>query len=889
MPESWETIEPLNLDAVLLEISKGKRVYIDSETCGLHSIMVLWQFAIDDGPIHLYSIWLEPVWKTKKLFESLMTLDYVGFNLSFDHFHVAKIYTIWCLLQNDWIPAEHINEIVSLELEAIHGPCIKPKRALDLLLHSRKHEFQTLMDRGDIRIRRVPKQIAYDLAKELEESIEIPGIYFARAKHPDSPRWKIYDTKTRSGKICNTFKDVVLKFKPAGGLKFLAEYVLKLNPEFKFEEIEVDRKQTPPDRKLGFMPFAWKMAPGGPENNWKIYDKLGKVKGHAWPYHIRTHILHWHKNLNARKYAYYDIVYTRELDKYFKHPEPGDNDSELACMVGAIRWHGFEIDIEGMKKLCEQAKEKVALSPINTNAPTQVRAYICEALDDTESFMIQESTNKPNLIFLSKISFVEREHGKTCSKCSGSGCLRCWNTGKVDAHYPKQFTSEGNLTCGNHPGAIRAKQILDIKAAFKEVELYEKLIQAGRFHPDFNVIGTLSSRMSGSSGLNAQAIKQSNEIRRLFPLKWEGSILSGGDFDSFEVILAATVYKDKDLIEAITRKIKHEDCAHGEECPRCTGTGKIGDFDCKFCIKEDGKPSGKYKCPTCEGRIYYYKKIHALFGMSMYPGRTYENVMESTGTDDDMYTKGKSGVFGMIYGGDWHTLVKNFGIEQDIAETAEKLFFEQFPNIKIARQKTVDMFQTMKQVGRGQVIWRQPEDYNETFLGFKRYFTLENKICRALYNLAKHPPKGWLTSEKQSIKVLRNPLKGEQGAGGATMSALYGAAFSLQQQNARAGCNHEIQSPGGEITKHVQRKIWDLQPSGVHELLVAPLNIHDEIVTVNNPSMTESLAQTVKESVESFRDRVPLIGMTWNKEMDNWAGKKGGSVTLKISPPEMQN
>ena len=65
------------------------------------------------------------------------------------------------------------------------------------------------------------------------------------------------------------------------------------------------------------------------------------------------------------------------------------------------------------------------------------------------------------------------------------------------------------------------------------------------------------------------------------------------------------------------------------------------------------------------------------------------------------------------------------------------------------------------------------------------------------------------------------------------------------------------------------------------------MNIHDEIQCVTHPDYIEPVAMAVKAGVESYRDKVALIGMTWNKEMANWAEKKGGSVTLKIKPPEM--
>jgi DNA polymerase I-like protein with 3'-5' exonuclease and polymerase domains len=107
----------------------------------------------------------------------------------------------------------------------------------------------------------------------------------------------------------------------------------------------------------------------------------------------------------------------------------------------------------------------------------------------------------------------------------------------------------------------------------------------------------------------------------------------------------------------------------------------------------------------------------------------------------------------------------------------------------------------------------------------------------------------------------------------------------MQAANMRAAANHEIQSPGAEITKHVQRTIWDLQPVGVNQWHVAPMNIHDEIMCVTRPDMVPSVTEVVRESVEHFRPYVPLIGMDWSEEMANWAEKKSG--TIKIRAPEM--
>jgi len=95
-PDLWAVGKSdFTLEEIQEQVNRGQRTFIDSETVGLNSMMVFWQFSIDYGPIYLHNIWKKPVWFTKRLFEMLMELDYIGFNLSFDHFHVAKIYTIW--------------------------------------------------------------------------------------------------------------------------------------------------------------------------------------------------------------------------------------------------------------------------------------------------------------------------------------------------------------------------------------------------------------------------------------------------------------------------------------------------------------------------------------------------------------------------------------------------------------------------------------------------------------------------------------------------------------------------------------------------------------------------------------------------------------------------
>lgn len=801
-----------------------RKFYLDSETIGFHSMMVLFQYAIDDGPIHLHSIWGEPVHHTLDLFREMCDHSVVGFNLTFDWFHIAKISTIWSLLPGHWIPKDHIDEIAMLEPLGRDGPAIKPRAAMDLLLHSRTGPYQSLMSRKAIRIRKVPIILAQLLATKLAEVVELDDIYFAKYKNKTGGEWVPTDRiDPKTGERDPHFQDVVLTFNPAAGLKFLAEHALGVDTKYLFKDVMLDMSNL---YELGYSPTALSLS--SPENGWKadkFLDDSSKTKW-TWPALIHEHIQWWENDTRAREYARDDIVYTRGLDKHFGEPEPGDNNSELACMVGVNRWRGYKIDPPALKSLLKESQDILARAPIEITKVRAVRKYITDAMDETEVLgcKINESTGAAILESIANEYKIEVDDGeKECAKCQGLGCPRCLDTGAIDPHNYPMIPGEGN-----HPAATRAKEVLLLRKQTKQIELYEKLLLAGRFHTDYNVVGTLSNRMAGSGGLNPQGINSLVKVRSCFPLAWDGAVLSGGDFDSFEITIADKVYADPDL---------------------------------RLSLLQD-------------------KKIHAFFGMAMFPDTTYEEVCASEGSEHDMYTMGKSGVFGLIYGGNWSTLVKNFGISKEDAQNAEKRFFEMFPGIPKAREKTINLFCSMTQPGGlgTKVIWKDPADYIESFMGFRRFFTLENKITKALFDLANSIPSEW---HKYEGHIARR--KGKiQTPGGATQSAIYSAAFQLQAANMRAACNHEIQSPGADLTKDLQRALWDLQPVGIHKLVVSPGNIHDEITCVNDPELTDTIAEVVEAKVISYRKHVPLIGITWFKKMENWASKKTGNATGKV-------
>jgi DNA polymerase I-like protein with 3'-5' exonuclease and polymerase domains len=166
------------------------------------------------------------------------------------------------------------------------------------------------------------------------------------------------------------------------------------------------------------------------------------------------------------------------------------------------------------------------------------------------------------------------------------------------------------------------------------------------------------------------------------------------------------------------------------------------------------------------------------------------------------------------------------------------------------------------------VEWHEPADYVESLFGFRRYFTLENQICKALFTLAEDPPKRW---QGLNIKVVRRDR--EQSACGALRSALFAAAFAVQAANMRAAGNHVIQSSGAQLCKMLQRRLWNLQPSGINRWRIQPLNVHDEIMCPTVSEKIPEVRQIVKTFINDHKKDVPLLEIDWSDKLTTWADK----------------
>ncbi len=716
-------------------------IFFDTESIGFVGPCVLIQYAEDDNEVVLHHVFKTPVSKTLELIERLCDSDVCAFNLTHDWFHIVKLYNVLqnitnkntCPLYKDFIDAH------SKPHGEITRYCLRPKNALDLFLHARKGPWQSLMDRKDIIIRKVPTTIVTGLKAALHKRLQLPWIYFARGT--EGYDWKIEHADS-DDRIGPGFCNLALRFKPSGSLKNLSSEIFQTQ----FIDLPLP-KEMYPDEEVS-----------------DPYDTI------PWQARLADHVNYWHTNRVAKGYAEQDVILLQRLYHHFGEPPSGDTDSELAVCIGAVRWRGFAIDSGRIQDELISLKEKINS---RFNSPREALRYLHEVCTPTEKIAIN---------------------------CTEKKLL------KLVSEWPNSLVG------------TRAREIIDARTAKKRYDLLFRIYTAKRFCPEFKIIGARSGRMSGGGGkrgsINPQGIHKIDTIRNIFSLASERDTLSGGDFDSFEVTIADAVYND----------------------------------------------------PTLRHDLESGKSFHATFGQELFDV-SYEDILSSKGGEHDYYAPSKTGTFGLFYGQTAKGLAKRLGIGDATAESAYKTLTEKYPELGKSRAHVFELFCSMRQPGGiGTAIeWRDPPDFIETLLGFRRYYTLENKVVRSIFELAQNPPK-----ELTATGMVRRS-KREQRPRGAMMSALYACAFQIQAANMRSAANHVIQGTGAAITKALQLAIWHVQPVGIHQWCVQPLNMHDEVMCVHLPHI--DLTPVVDSVIEKYRKVVPLLKMEWKTGLKSWADK----------------
>lgn len=686
-----------------------------------------------------------PVRDTLKLIERIVENDVCAFNLTFDWWQTQHFYCTGRLLDPARPPRK--DAWLAKQKEAVWGPCLRPKAALDLMLIAMAGPAQSLMERDDIRIKRVPAAIAPWLAERLRELVQLPDIYFTYRK--EGYQWTVDDHEGDA----KDFPDVKLVWGAARGLKPLGKHLLGVE----VMDLPVPDQEMPKDKDVQWNPF----------NN-------------LWVPHLEYHQAHWRLDQTARKYAHDDVeVLLYGLWKHFGCPKAGDLNSELACLVASCRWRGYNVSIDLVRGIRECAERTMESAP---RAPATVMSGLKRLAGPAAALAIKDTK-------------AETLHAIGGELVGGE-----FHGGWGD----------------DLPVVAYARRVIQARSAEKERDICRKLEMVMRFHPDFKVTGALSDRMAGAGGLNAQGIngkQKGSRLREAFVLADSGETLEAGDFDAFEVAIAAAAYDDTNL----------------------TADLKSG------------------------------KKIHAIYGAVMYQ-LDYDKVKK----DARMYNDAKRAFLGGLYGAQTPKKAKVLGLSEEQVDERERDLVGRYPGIGRARARVAARFCSMRQVGGigSRIEWEEPADYAESLLGTRRYFTLENDIERALFAMAQKPE----GMPRPDGRVMRRAGRLQTPAG-ATQSAIYACAFGMQASAMRQAANHEIQATGARITKELQYEIWERQPRGIHPFVVRPMQIHDEIQCPISGGDVTDVTACVSSILERHRPRIPLIDMKWLHNLNSWAEK----------------
>lgn len=762
--------------------------FLDTETLGLYGPPAIMQIGWgSEATPFIYCPWTEPAGKTRELLREVLQHVVVAHNLTFDW---EKIQQLWAGLMDFDDGDRPIDDIQRFADSMFHNrseTCLKPVGGVCTLLLSQKRTGGAGMASKEIRVRKIPESVGEIVADVLNNYTDVPDIMFAGR---NSQPWTVGESDAGAGWV-----DVVIRFAPSNALKDIAKLVLGRGTGNK---IGAEVQPPPFPAEVGYAPYPWLLDEGN-----QTYQ--GEPLWNHEPL-LREHVHFWSVDEVARDYALDDIHLLRDVYNHFGAPVE-DFDSDIATQVASVRAAGFAIDMDQLQVACEASVEVVEGAEINVDSPKQVREYISEALDPLEAIVVAESANKE--ILKNIISAFVLENQEPCCK---DGCPRCDGTG---------FVGPGPM-----PVVRRAQHVLDIRKHRKRIQVFDKLALACGAYPAFRVIGAKSGRMSGSGGLNYHGIDKSGDVRSIFTLAEGDWVVSGGDYDSQELAIAAAVMKDSDLA----------------------------------------------------GDIAKGRSLHGVFAAEA-SGMPYEQIMAKKEVDNtpesQWYSKGKVCVYAILYGASAYNIAQTLQIEEEEAEEVIRGFFEKYPLMQATRKAVQKSLRCLhSSAGENLRVTKPEQTYIESIFGFRRSFEVELSLIETI---SQAMPEIRERLKGVPGRVFRKEKKGEQTLAGAVLSALYGAAFSIQGKVLRAGLNHIIQSAGRTITLRTQASAWRAQPVGVEPFKLKLMSVHDEIVVASSPETADEVAELVEAEVNELCKTVPLLSIGWGKNLGSWYGIKAGN------------
>lgn len=782
-----------------------KKVFMDTESFGLYGATILIQYQIENESIKILDVFNSEPLEVINLIESFVDCDLIGFNLTHDIFHMARTLNIMTC---------YLLEFGNVKVTVSRYKFIE-----------RKYGDPSLPERGETSI--------YDLCFKPKRVTDLmligrQGVFQATMNQKPVTLRKI--PKIKAEELIEALLENVeipkLFFGRKGGI-----------PVWKIKQLHWVR--TPDYETLHQVtPEEWSKYKKNPvENYLEISHDLVDLELAFQPSTSLKAICEFELGLEVHEYDFpispsyesgYHPIGNQEEELLQEAIDVWENDpiqrkyawndprftrevwNYIVCKEQGLEWY------EGMDYLISEYDLEASRMDSELACLVGNCYWSGYSIDRELVSRIKKERLVKEIEYSNKIEYNSRTKVLAWlhEVCSPMMRVMVKGTSKEVLDFLRK--EEGEL-------GERASIVYEARRNKLELGLLEKLEKAGRLHVSFKVVGTKSNRMAGGSlegkgnTINPQGIKKESEIRECFTFKDAGQSLCGGDFSGFEISIMEAVYKDPKL---------REDLISG-------------------------------------------KKIHGIWGSFLY-GMSYEEILETSELNADhpngYYSRSKNSIFAQAYGAATPKICQLTNLSVEEVELATRHFESTYVNVGKSKQQILDDHQAMVQLnGMGsRITWKEPKPYVESFLGFRRYFTIEYSVMKALFDLSENLPMRF----KSERKIMRGSRT--QTITGGMKSAIYAGAFSLQNSLIRAAGNHKIQSPGGQMTKELESKMWDLQPVGIHKFCIKPFNVHDELQVAVRSDLVDDLCKIKDDYIEYRKSVVPLISMDWKNNRQNW-------------------
>ena len=742
-------------------------LWLDTETVGLQGPVKTVQFALDEGAVQIVYLFRDHPFPALELLPVIQALYdhntvFIGFNVSFD------LYKLYGLL----------HECVGLNPRS-RSQTVAPFRCqtLDLQVHAMLKSplapfaFSRNRSRSIARVRRVPKVAMDTVAEQVTRELR-PLIPEHFGLHLGVHRVEGH-------------KDLVtLSWTVEGSLSLKG-----LMREYKIPTIVLAEVWPLPDR--------------GAEKPWLPYPDPSVHD----PVEAACEKVMRDPEALFHRYAALDVHYLRILYEKLGHPEP-DHHSECAHAVAYTRYHGFDLDRRTLDLSIAFYAQQVAA--LETKFP-----------DD----MLKSAPRR--LMALQALDPL------------------------VGASNKKVLTV---LADSDRPSAALAADMLEYGPARQRLLQLQKVAESetGRAHPDLRVMGTATARMSGTAGMNWQGVGQA---------VWVDELL-----DQTKTETEETEDEDTELETELTRIEEKEQPKTRIGLRAALAASCVGDFSSfEVTIAASVYRDAQLQTDLDAGIDLHCSMVAIAHPEARRRGLSYSEIKARHEAHDPEIGKWRKSMkvitFGLFYFCSAQKIADTLNIGLKEAETVMENVYSRYPGIGEYRRATEKAFITAdtERWDKNSVAKMATERKDMT--GFRREWKFEAEIADLLWRLG-----GIGIKTGVGGSIVRQQEKGSQTIDQAVRSALLGSALAIQAAVCRQAGNMSIQATGANLCKMLMAQCW----RGLH----APLmNIHDEIVFGKLPS---GGMQRIKEIVMSFeqkyRSMVPSLHFDYHA-CENWADK----------------